>query len=242
MFLFSSTHKAGRNNTACRLSFCPIGKKKHHHSRKRRSISCLCALRIGERRRGGGGRGEGVCVGGGQWLWHYVAWKIFSCLIYETQSPPWVTMVATFSHLWITLYYAVCVCVQWKTMDSLTNHLWACLLYALSFLIRLYGKRRLLTAHAAQLFCLPPHFACSLSFFFCIDSETQSGSFACLVMPYKLLCVCILLVCLVRAAKAIRRRQLEGKFAGNLQMQLLWKVWIKVKKMHFERGALLSAV
>lgn len=74
-------------------------------------------------------------------------------------------------------------------MASLTNHLWACLLYAISFQIRLYGKWCLLTAHTAQLFCLPPHFACSLSFFCCIDSETQSGSFACLVMHYNRLCV-----------------------------------------------------
>lgn len=148
--------------------------------KKKKSISCLCMLWIGERRCGGGGD-----VGGGQRLWHYVAWNIFSCLIHETQSPPRVTMAATFSHLCIPLHYVVCICVWQKMIDSLTraNRLCACLLYALSFWISLYGRCCFPTARTTQLFCLSPHSACSFSFWLSIiDSETQLGSFSCFVM------------------------------------------------------------
>lgn len=137
-------------------------KKKYCHSwKKQKYLMSACASDRGEET--WGRRGD---IGGGQRLWHYVAWKIFSCLIHETQSPPRVTMVATFSHLCITLYYVLCVCVRWRMIDSLTNHLCACLLYAFSFRISLYGKCCFLAARTTQLFCLPPHFACSLSFSF----------------------------------------------------------------------------
>lgn len=145
-----------------------------------------CALDRGEETRGR--RGD---VGGGQRLWHYVAWNIYSCLIHETQSPPRVTMVATFSLLCIALYYVVCVCVWRKMIDSLTraNHLCACLLYALSFWISLYGRCCFLAARTTQLFCLSLHSACPLSFSFglsTIDSETQGGSFPYFVMRFNL--------------------------------------------------------
>lgn len=99
--------------------FVQLKKKKYCHSwKKQKYLMSACASDRGEET--WGRRGD---IGGGQQLWHYVAWKIFSCLIHETQSPPRVTMVATFSHLCITLYYVLCVCVRWRMIDSLTNHL-----------------------------------------------------------------------------------------------------------------------
>lgn len=137
-------------------------------------------------RRGDVGEGEGD-AGGGQRLWHYVAWNIFSCLIHETQSPPRVTLAAAFSHLCVTPHSVVPVWVWQKMIDSLTraNHLCACLLCALSSGISLYGRCSFLPACTTQLFCLSPHTACSLSFSFwpcTIDSETPLGSFSCLVI------------------------------------------------------------
>lgn len=186
--------------------------------------------------RGGETWGRRGDVGGGQRLWHYVAWNIFSCLIHETQSPPRVTMVATFSLLRIALYYVVCVCVWQKMIDSLTqaNHLCACLLYALSFWISLYGRCCFLAARTTQLFCLSPHSACSLSFSFwlsTIDSETWRGSFACFVMRCNLLSVYFAGLHGAHCKSQFKWKDANWreKFTENLQS---WTVWgIKVNEM-----------
>lgn len=157
--------------------------KKMSWLEKKEYLMSTCAL-AGGAETWGKERGD---AGGGQRLWHYVAWNIFSCLIHETQSPPRVTMAAAFSHLYITPHSVVPIWVWRKMIDSLTraNHLCACLLCALSFWISLYGRCSFLPARSTQLFCLSPHTVCSLSFSFwpfAIDSEAPLGSFSCLVI------------------------------------------------------------
>lgn len=157
--------------------------KKMSWLEKKEYLMSTCAL-AGGAETWGKERGD---AGGGQRLWHYVAWNIFSCLIHETQSPPRVTMAAAFSHLYITPHSVVPIWVWRKMIDSLTqaNHLCACLLCALSSWISLYGRCSFLPARSTQLFCLSPHTVCSLSFSFwpfAIDSEAPLGSFSCLVI------------------------------------------------------------
>lgn len=83
----------------------------------KRSILCLCMLWFVERGRGGGGKqGWATALG-------LCCMKRLSCLIHETQSPPMVTMAATFSYLCITLDHGV----QRQLIDTstLADHLFS---------------------------------------------------------------------------------------------------------------------
>lgn len=213
--------------------FFRLQKKKKILSWLKKSISCLRVLWIEERRRGGGGEG------GGQRLWHYVAWNIFSCLIHETQSPPRVTMVATFSHRRITLHYVVCVCVRRKMIDRLTqaNHLCACLLYALSLRISLYGRCCFIATRATQLFCLSPQSTRSLSFsFWPSTTDAERALFSCFVTCCYLLCVYFAGLHGVHRKRLFERKDTNWRESqhGNIHVQQLPSrtVWgIKVSEI-----------
>lgn len=140
-----------QRRSPCRLPFSPVEKQKYCQSWK--SISCL----------GGGGGGGG----GGKRLRHYVAWKMLSCLLHETQSSSLGDYGRLLSHISAqpSIMFSVGVCARPKMIESLTNHLRACLLYAVGFWISSYGECLFPAARATQLFCLQPHFARSLLFF-----------------------------------------------------------------------------